>query len=441
MHLLIIGAGPAGEAAARTARRLSTERASSLDITIVERAHAGGLCLNRGCVPSKALLEQVHKHMDRDQAVDWAKLHSFKDSIVQTLRGHVESAFKSARINTIKGVARFKDSRHVEVSNEALTTSLEFDKAIIATGTEIYLPPPLDQFRDQFLNSDRVLNITKTPRTVIVVGGGAVGCEFACLLHAAGAQVTIVELKDTLLPGEDAAVAAALQRSYEQRGIQVRTNNRIVAAERSNSTWKLALSQGDVLESEEVLVCVGRVAQHVELNVAAADIQLEKNSLILNSALQTTNPNVFAAGDAASTRLAHAASAQGEVAAINALGGSALYDDSAVPRCLYSWPEVASVGAWKYQWEEANRPVKTSRAFFKGAAKALAADATEGFVQIVSEPSEGRIIGAQIIGPHATELIHIFSVALKAKMTTRELSDVMFAHPTLGEVIRDAARR
>jgi dihydrolipoamide dehydrogenase len=439
MHLLIVGAGPAGEAAAKTARRLSD--ADPVTITLVERDAAGGLCLNRGCVPSKALLEQVRKQADSGKPIQWDSLQNFKNAVIGTLRDHVENSFKAAKINTIKGTARFKDSHNVTVTLGTETTVISFDKAIIATGTEIFLPSPLDQFRDQFLNSDRALNITRTPQSVIVVGGGAVGCEFACLLHAAGAKVTILELKETLLPGEDPAVAATLQRSFEQRGIDVRTSNRVVAAEKSGNTWKLALTQGDILEAEEVLVCVGRVPMHAALNVDAAGVQTNKGALVVNAALQTTNPDIYAAGDAVSTRLAHAASSQGEVAATNALGGHATYDDSAVPRCLYSWPEVASVGAWKYQWEEANKPVKTTRAFFKGAAKALAANEADGFVQIVSDPADGRIVGAQIIGPHATELIHIFSVALKAKMRNQDLAGVMFAHPTLGEVVRDAARK
>jgi dihydrolipoamide dehydrogenase len=440
MHLLIIGAGPAGEAAAKTARRVSQSANTSVAITIVEKDEAGGLCLNRGCVPSKSLLEQVRKQTDAGKPVDWAALQTFKSGVVGTLRGYLENSFKSARIDVVKGQAKFKDAHQVEVTNGGATTTIQFDKAIIATGTEIFLPPPLDLLHDQFLNSDRMLNIAATPKSVIVVGGGAVGCEFACLLQAAGADVTIVELKEALLPGEDPAVAATLQRSFEHRGIRVRTKNRIVAAEKSPHGWKLALSQGDIIDAEQVLVCVGRIPKHGPLNLAAASVQTEKGFLVLNSSLQTTNPDVYAAGDAATTRLAHAAAAQGEVAATNALGGASVYDDSAVPRCLYSWPEVASVGAWKYQWEQAGRPVKTTRAFFKGAAKALAAGDADGFVQIVTDPDD-LILGAQIIGPHATELIHVFSVALKAKMTTRDLSEVMFAHPTLGEVIRDAARK
>jgi dihydrolipoamide dehydrogenase len=187
---------------------------------------------------------------------------------------------------------------------------------------------------------------------------------------------------------------------------------------------------------------VGRVPALDGFGLEKAGIKFEKRQLTVNDRLQTTNPNVYAAGDVTlQTRLAHAASVQGEVAAKNALGGSEIFDGSLVPRCLYSWPEVASVGRWKYELEAENKPVKTSRAFFKGSAKALAAGEADGFVQIVSDPGSGRLLGAQIIGPHATELIHVFSVALKAKMSIADFNSVIFAHPTLSETLKDAARK
>src|SRR5262249_16433517 len=162
------------------------------------------------------------------------------------------------------------------------------------------------------------------------------------------------------------------------------------------------------------LACVGRLPSTQGLDLEKAEIKFEKSRIVVNSQLQTSNPNVFAIGDAAGTRLAHHASAQGETAAANALGKKESCDDRFVPRCLYSWPEVASVGAWKYQLEENGKPVKATRSFFKGSSKALASGETEGFVQVVSDPVSGKILGAQIIGAHATELIHIFSVALHA---------------------------
>ncbi len=441
MNLLIIGAGPAGEAAAKAARRLSADHPEPVNITIIEKEEAGGLCLNKGCIPSKTLLEEVRKRTQVGLPLDWKEIQSFKNQVVTTIRSQLESSFKTLKINLVRGTAQFNWPSTLQVTTAGGSQTMPFDKAIIATGTSSYFPPPLDQFRDQFLDSDRILNIERTPDSLIVVGGGAVGCEFACLMQAAGAKVTIIELKETLLPGEDAAVAGALQRSFEQRGIVVKTGNKVVAAERTSTGWRFALSQGDIIEAEQVLVCVGRTAKFDQLNLESASVRVEKNAVVINEKLQTSNSNIFIAGDAATTRLAHAAAEQGAVAAANALGGTETYDDRFVPRCLYSWPEVASVGQWKYQLEEAGKPVKTSRAFFKGSAKALAAKEAEGFVQIVTEPVSEKILGAQIIGPHATELIHVFSVALQAQMKISDLAGVMFAHPTLGEVIKDACKR
>jgi dihydrolipoamide dehydrogenase len=272
------------------------------------------------------------------------------------------------------------------------------------------------------------------------VGGGAVGCEFACLLQAAGSQVTIVEMTAGLLPGEDAAVVSALTRSFESRGIKIKTNVKVTEVKKSSTGWSLKLSDGEFLESSDLLLCAGRYANLKSLALDKAGIKFEKNILV-NEKLQTSNSAVYAAGDAAGTRLAHAASQQAEAAVTNALGGSKILDDRFIPRCLYSWPEVASVGAWKYQMDEKNIPSKASRGFFQATAKALASGDTEGFVQIVFNPESRQIQGAQIIGPHATELIHVFSVALKKDCTIDDLADMVFAHPTLSEAIKEAARK
>lgn len=229
----------------------------------------------------------------------------------------------------------------------------------------------------------------------------------------------------------------ALTQSFETRGIRVKTGVVVKSASKYTGGWTIELSSGETYQVQALAACVGRFPDLSPLDPQKAGLTLEGRTLKLNERLQTSNPDIFAAGDVTlQTRLAHAASLQGEIAAKNALGASDIFDGSLVPRCLYSWPEVASVGKWVHDIPGA----KTARGFFKGSAKALAAGEADGFVQIVSDPS-GLVLGAQIIGPHATELIHIFSIALKAKMSLKELASVVFAHPTLSEVIRDAARR
>ena len=438
MKVLIIGAGPAGEAAVRTFRRLSVP-ADPVEITVVEKDHPGGLCLNKGCVPSKALLERVHMRTLANLPVDWAEIQAAKKVIVEGIRGQIESSLKTLKVKLVRGSARFRDAQSVEVVSPAGTEVVSFDKAILTTGTENLYPAPFDRFRADLLDSDRMLEVTSTPGSIAIVGGGAIGCEFACLMHAAGANVTIIEMTPSLLPGEDESVVQALTHSFESRGIVVKAGVKVTAVARNGEGWRLTLSNGEAVECEQTLLSVGRAPRFDGLALDRAGIRAN-GRLVLDEHLRTTNPNIFAAGDVATTRLAHAAAAQAEVAAANLLGGSKTFDGRFVPRCLYSWPEVASVGAWKYELEKAGEPVKTRRAFFRASSKALAAGEPEGFVQIVSDGA-GRLRGAQIIGAHATDLIHIFSVALKAEMTVEELGEVMFAHPTLSELIRDAARK
>ena len=436
LNIVIIGAGPAGEAAAKCAAQMGAS------VTLVEKEHAGGLCLNKGCVPSKTLLEQIRNATLSGKTVDWTEIQKVKQGVVTGIRSQLETSLKTLKIKFIQGSARFTNPTTIDVTSANSSQSLSFDKAIIAAGTDIFIPKPLDEHRADIFDSDRILELKKTPSSILIVGGGAVGCEFACLLNAAGTKVTMVELTDTLLPGEDAGVSTALANAYEARGINVITGTKVTALERKGHEWHVTLSNGQQLKVAELLSCVGRFIHLTPLALEKAGIQITSNTLPLNPFLQTSNPNIYAAGDVTGqTRLAHAAAIQGRIAALNALGGSEQYDGSLIPRCLYSWPEVASVGKAKHTVEQEKKPVKTSRAFFKGSAKALAAQEAEGFVQIVSDPETGVILGAQIIGLHATELIHVFSVALKKQMTLKEFGDVIFAHPSLSEVMRDAARR
>lgn len=440
MHLVVIGAGPAGEAAARRARQLAAS--GSLRITLVEKDRAGGLCLNRGCIPSKTLLEHVRKSFESGRPVDWTNLQAEKERVVSGIREQLESTLARARVDLVQGEARFTGASQLSIQSNGGSARLTFDKAIVTAGTSIFFPPPLDRFRDELLDSDRVLELRETPKSAVVIGGGAVGLEFACLLNAAGAKVVVVELTDGVLPGEDAAVASALARSFEARGISIRTGMKVETLEKTADGWRVGLSDGESLACAHVLACAGRAPEPDRFDFDRAGIRVDGRRIVLDKRLRTTNPNVFAAGDGTfTTRLAHAAAAQGEVAAENALGGDARYDDRIVPRCLYAWPEVASVGEWKHEREAQGRPVKASRAFYRGSAKALTAGDSDGFVQIVSEPETKAILGAQIIGAHATELIHIVAVAMKAGLTTAQLGELTFAHPTLSEMIKEACRK
>jgi dihydrolipoamide dehydrogenase len=444
--VVVIGAGPGGEAAAK---RLAEAGAQ---VTLVERAALGGLCLNWGCIPTKILLEggRLYHHartssvLERASSIglNWEKLQTKKRSVVDLFRKALDQRLSQLRVRVVRGTARFSTDRSLALTGLDGDETLPFDAAVIATGSTPFFPPPFTELTDAILTSDRVLGVERIPGSLVVVGGGAVGLEFACLFQEAGSAVTVVEKMPQILPGEEAAVSRLLQKSFEKRGMKIAMDRTVEKAEKNGNGWRLALSNGEILSAEQVLVCVGRRPMTEGLGLESAGVHVDGGRVSVNQYLQTSRPHIYAVGDVNGlSLLAHAASAQGGVAAGHLLGEKEAYDPALIPRCLYTWPEVASVGEWTHSAALKNMEVKSQRFFFQGSPKAMASDETEGFMQILSDKQDGRLLGAQIIGPHATELIHIFSVALSAKQTADQLRRLIFAHPTLAEGIREALSR
>lgn len=440
--ILVIGAGPGGEAAAKAAA------ARGASVTLAEKADLGGVCLNRGCIPSKTLLEAgrllslsraASGRLEGTLSLRWDELQKKKSSVVSGLRASLSQHLKKLGVTVLQGQARFKDAHTALVGTE----EVPFDAAVIAAGSEPFFPEPFPAFRDGILDSDRALSLPRVPKSLLVVGGGAVGCEFACLFRELGSQVTLLEKTDGLLPGEDPGVVRVLRTAFEKRGMRVLTGATVEMLSHAAASWAARLSTGEDVEAEEVLVCVGRRPAAGGLGLEAAGVAVEKGRVPVNAHLQTNVPHIYAVGDVNGlSLLAHAASAQAESAVAHLSGESRPYDNSLVPRCLYTWPEVASVGEWAHSAQSRGVEPKAQRFFFQGSPKALASEEGEGFIQVISEKNgEGKLLGAQIVGPHATELIHVFSVALKAGMKAADLRSVIFAHPTLSEGIREALSR
>ncbi len=375
-------------------------------------------------------------------ALNWEKLQEKKRSIVDLFRKSLDHRLGQLRVQVVRGNARFLTDHTLSVTSPNGVERIPFDAAVIATGSRPFFPPPFDVLTDSILDSDRILGMETVPQSLVVVGGGAVGLEFACLFQALGSNVSVIEKKPQILPGEEASVSRLLQKSFEKRGMTIFTDRTVAKAEKNMDGWRLTLSGGETLSSEQVLVCVGRAPGTADLGLEDAGVIVDGGRLAVNPYLQTARSHIYAVGDVNGlSLLAHAASVQGTMAAGHLLGESLSYDSSLVPRCLYTWPEVASVGEWTHSASLKDVEVKAQRFFFQGSPKAMASDETEGFMQILSEKTGGRLLGAQIIGPHATELIHIFSVALSAKQTVDQLRRVIFAHPTLAEGIREALSR
>ncbi|HOW27607.1 MAG TPA: NAD(P)/FAD-dependent oxidoreductase [Elusimicrobiota bacterium] len=454
-QIAILGAGPAGEAAAKQGAVLGA------DVTLIEKDQPGGLCLNHGCIPSKILLETVHlahKMKTASACFDnadaprlrWTELQKRKQDIILKMRDWMKKHMSQVGVRLTAGRARFTDSRTLRIEGDGTTSSLPFDAALIATGGEPIFPEPFLSHRKDLLDSARALDLPAPPKSLIVVGGGAIGCEFACLFHALGSSVSLIEKMSQLIPGEETRVVTALKNSFSNRGIDVRLDTTVASLTRGTDRWEAVLSDGTVLRAEQILVSIGRRPTLDELGLDLAGVKTDRGRILVDDFLRTSQPHIYAAGDINGlSPFAHSAARQGETAihnAVQALLGKTpdlkTYDKASTPRCLYTWPEVASVGEYADAIQQRGGETKVQRFFFQASPKAMAEWEEEGFIQILSDAGdEGRLRGAQIVGAHATELIHIFSTALRAGMTRRDLGAVLFAHPTLSEGIKETLSR
>ena len=452
--ILVVGAGPGGYPAAFRARELGA------DVTVVEKAHPGGVCLNWGCIPSKSFLDSAHRVHEIDglesllsddsvpllqtlkKAVSWDKIQARRRAVVEKLRGALRKSFDAKGIKYVQGQASFVSAAAVEIKTEQGVVTENFDAAIVAAGTVPFFPPPFDSVRAELLDSNTVFDLPRLPASIIVVGGGVIGAEFSCFFNALGSQVTIVEMAPGLIPGEDEALSRLLKTSFEKRGIKICVGRKAVSVSAEGPLKKLSLDDGTVLEAEQIMVCVGRVSALESLGLDKIGVAHDRRGVKVDESFRAGPQNIFFVGDMnALAMLAHAAGAQGVAAAKIAMGGASHYDNQFIPRCIYTWPEIASIGMDKKQAEAAGIAAKQHKAFLLGSGRALAQDQTEGFFQLVSVSSSGKILGAQLAGACATELLHVVSVALAAGMTVQQLRQVVFAHPTIAESLHEALSR
>lgn len=447
--VLIIGSGPAGYPAALRLKELGAEP------VIAESWDFGGTCLNRGCIPSKSLLDVGHRlHsltilkslMAEGKTPDftpdmlsWDKIKARRGAAVSKLRGSLEKLFQLKKIEVVRGKAKFTGPNEAEIATAAGPVVKNFDCAIIASGTRPAFPPPFDAFKTLLTDSDRVFDLPKLPGSVTVVGGGVIGLEFACFFNSMGAEVSVVELTPDILPGEDETVIRTLRTSFERRGIKFHLGKKTAAVEISGGLKTLVLEDGSRISAEEVLVGAGRRADLSPLGLDNLGLKRDGKGLKVSADMRTELGHVYAAGDINGlSLLAHSASRQGEIAAENIMGGRREFDETIVPKCIYTWPEVGTVGLNKAQAAARGLAVRTARAYFLGIGKAVAHDETEGFAQIVYDEADETILGAQIAGASATELIHVLAAAVRFRLKRRDMRELIFAHPTMAEVIHEA---
>ena len=449
-NIAVIGGGPAGYPAALKAAALGAK------VTLIEKNKLGGVCLNCGCIPSKSLLDAAHRFqtargvsalcMEESPAFsgapDWRKIQARTQAATRKLTQGIGFLLKKAGVEVVQGTASFKDEHMLSVQTAEGERELPFDGIILAAGSEAFLPPPFDALRGQIYDNSTIFDMSSLPKSMIIVGGGVIGCEFADLLSALGVEVSIVEMQPRILPLEDESASRALFQALSKRGVKFCLGQSAAAAEKTDGLFKITLSDRQVLTAEAVLAAIGRSVDLSSLKMENIGVEWTRKGVNVNPQTLQLKNDIYAAGDVNGLcQLAHAATRQGEVAASNLCGVPAQYDNNAVPRAVYTTPEIASAGLTKAAAQAKGIAVKTHKAFLMANGRAVAQDQTEGFFEIISDASSGLVLGGTLVGACASELVHVLSVALAAKMTVSQLKEVIFAHPTFAESIGEALAR
>ena len=438
----IIGAGPGGYAAALRARELG------LKTCLVEKEFIGGTCLNRGCIPTKTLASSVkyidHIRRSKDFGVnavlsdlDMHAIMQRKESMVSNIRSGAEAFLKAKGVDLVFGSACIADKNTVKVNDRVFPAK----NIIVATGSQPVDLPCARFDPDYVLSSTEILQLDSIPRAVIIVGGGYIGCEFASIFNKLGSHVTIIEIADQILPGADKECARRLESIFKRDGINIIKSKTISSIETGDKVTVM-LNDNTPVSGTKVLLSVGRKPLTGGLGLEHIGVKTQGHKILVDEAMRTSVENIYAVGDAAGLFcLAHTASYQGIIAAENIAGIKRCADYSVVPSCIFTLPEIASVGMTEEAAKASGKEISVSKIPFSAVSKAHAQGETEGFIKLISEKNSGRILGCHIMGASASELIAPVAIAMQNSITVKQLSETIFAHPTLSEGIFDAACR
>ncbi len=447
-RLIIIGAGPGGYVAAIRAAQLGAE------VTIVEAEAVGGVCLNWGCIPSKTLLNLVDLGERARQAQAWGltfegligfdlkRMMARKNDVVQSLVKGISTLFKQWKIQHVSGRGELVTDRKVRVTDaDGATSFLEADAIVLATGSSW---PQLAQFPidgQQVISSKDALELLEIPRSIIIVGGGVEGCEFACLFSGLGSHVTLVEMMPMLLPTEDEDVVAVLTREFKKRKVQLCLNTTIQDWQLTAAGIQATLSSGASVIADTMLISVGRRMNSRGLGLETVGVQTgSREEILVDEHLETSVPGVYAIGDVTGkSMLAHVASAQGKVAVSNALGTPQSINYEVIPAGIFTLPEIGRVGLTEQQARERGLHTTVGRFRYGGLGKAQAVGEITGQFKVIAEEQSKKIVGVHIIGAHATDLIHEGALAMQAGVSVKDVAEMIHAHPTFSEGLMEAA--
>ena len=451
--VLVIGGGPGGYVAAIRAAQLGAK------VTVIEKQHLGGTCLNVGCIPTKCLLHSAELLEDiRNQAadigvkvsgaeVDFPQVIAHKNAISKKLTSGIASLFKMNKVTKLDGEAAFTAPKTLEVTKPDRTKeTMTADAIIVATGSVNSVPPiPGIKENPDCIDSTGALSLEALPKSMVVIGGGVIGLELACAYAAFGTKITVVEALDHVLPMLDGDLTKIGMHHMKKMGMEFHLECPVQSVEPSPAGAKVVCKNkaGEIVsfEAEKVLVAIGRKANTASLNLEAGGLNNDRGRILVNDKMETNVPGVYAIGDCVfgKAQLAHTASAMGEVAAENICGLDAVYDEKTNPTCVYIEPEAASVGLTEEQAKAKGIDYKVGKFPMAANGKALILNGGEGVVKIIADAKYGEVLGMHIIGPRATDLIAEGALAIRLEATVDELISTIHSHPTVTESMREAA--
>lgn len=444
--IVVLGSGTGGyPAAIRAAQAGKT-------VALVEPNVLGGTCLNRGCIPSKALIataELLHRIQQAEEfgihvsdiSYDYSKMVDRKDKVVGNVRKGLEGLIKSNNITLFRGYGKLSGKHEVRVNGED-SAVIEAEKIIVATGSEPKNIPAFPCDNKKILDSTALLDLRKLPKKIVIIGGGVIGCEFASLFSEFNVEVVIVEMLPTILPMEAGAVSNALTKAYERRGIKIHTNAKVLGIDDVAEGVSVRVEGKEAIQADIALVAVGRSLNVRNIGLENVGVLIKDNGIIqVNEHMQTTVDNIYAVGDIASTLwLAHVASHQGIVAARHATGDKeAVMHYNAVPSVIFTTPEIGTVGLSLEKALEQGHQAALGAFPFTALGKSQATVQTEGFAQVVFDKKTKQILGAQVVGHEASALIAEMAVAIANELTLESITETIHAHPTIAEAWLEAA--
>lgn len=444
--IVIIGAGSGGYVAAIRGAQLGAK------VAVIEKDTVGGTCLNRGCIPTKTLVESANRLRNiknssafginvNDYNFDFNKMMKNKDTIIKKLTNGISFLLRKHKIDLIKGTGKIVKNGLVEVKREDNIEQIRSNNIIIATGSKPLVFSNFNYDGERVITSNEALNLTELPKSMLIIGSGVIGCEFASIFSELGCQITMIDIAENILPTESRTISKHLTKAFKKQGIEIKTQTTIKEIVVKENDIVAYTDKNEVIMAEKALICIGRKMVNKNLGINDLGIEMdEKGGIITNKRMETNIKGIYAIGDITNKiQLAHVAFEQGKTAVENIMGGDAIMDYNVVPSCIFTNPEIASVGMDLDDAKAAECEVLKGSSTYNKSGKAMAMGLDVGVVEIIVDKNTDKVMGAQIIGEHASDLISEISVMIKNNLSAKQLIKTIHPHPTLSEIVMEAA--